>query len=95
MAAIKVGVDAINDLAFVLDNPKAMAVITNVGDSNIVLEFQIWVNQSETDFAKARSIAIRETKHALENAGFSLPEPIYRLRFNKNSKKRLSICKEA
>ena len=89
LAAIKVGIDAINDLTFVLDNPKAMAVITNVGDSNIVLEFQIWVNQSETDFAKARSIAIRETKHALENAGFSLPEPIYRLRFNKKLEKAL------
>lgn len=87
LAAIKVGIDAINDLAFVLEKPKAIAVITNVGDSNIVLEFQIWVNQSETDFAKARSIAIRETKHALENAGFSLPEPIYRLRFNKKLEK--------
>ena len=89
LAAIKVGIDAINDLAFVLEKPKAIAVITNVGDSNIVLEFQIWVNQSETDFAKARSIAIRETKHALENAGFSLPEPIYRLRFNKKLEKAL------
>lgn len=87
LAAIKVGIDAINDLAFVLEKPKAIAVITNVGDSNIVLEFQIWVNQSETDFAKARSITIRETKHALENAGFSLPEPIYRLRFNKKLEK--------
>ena len=82
LAAIKVGLDAIDTLAFVLDEPKAIAVIINVGDSNIVLEFQVWVNQSETDFAKARSIAIRETKHALENEGFSLPEPIYRLRFN-------------
>jgi hypothetical protein len=52
-----------------------------VGDSNIVLEFQVWVDQSQSDFSKARSIAIRETKHALENTGFSLPEPIYRLRF--------------
>ena len=82
LAAIKVGLDAIGTLAFVLDEPKAIAVIINVGDSNIVLEFQVWVDQSETDFAKARSIAIRETKHALENEGFSLPEPIYRLRFN-------------
>ncbi|MEN6669472.1 mechanosensitive ion channel family protein [Psychrobacter sp. B38] len=87
LAAIKVGLDAIDKLAFVLEKPKAIAVINNVGDSNIVLEFQIWVNQSETDFAKARSIAIRETKHALENAGFSLPEPIYRLRFNKKLEK--------
>lgn len=87
LAAIKVGLDAIHTLAFVLDEPKAIAVITNVGDSNIVLEFQIWVDQSETDFAKARSIAIRETKHALENEGFSLPEPIYRLRFNNKLEK--------
>ncbi|MGP5494828.1 mechanosensitive ion channel domain-containing protein [Psychrobacter celer] len=82
LAAIKVGLDTIHQLAFVLDEPKAIAVITNVGDSNIILEFQVWVDQSETDFSKARSIAIRETKHALENEGFSLPEPIYRLRFN-------------
>ncbi|WP_058369749.1 mechanosensitive ion channel domain-containing protein [Psychrobacter sp. ENNN9_III] len=82
LAAIKVGLDAISTLDFVLDKPKAVAIITHVGDSNIVLEFQVWVDQSETDFAKARSIAIRATKHALENQGFSLPEPIYRLRFN-------------
>ncbi|WP_201580162.1 mechanosensitive ion channel family protein [Psychrobacter sp. Pi2-52] len=87
LAAIKVGLDAIHTLAFVLDEPKAIAVITNVGDSNIVLEFQVWVDQSETDFAKARSIAIRETKHALEDTGFSLPEPIYRLRFNNKLEK--------
>ncbi len=87
LAAIKVGIDAIHTLAFVLDEPKAVAVITNVGDSNIVLEFQVWVDQSKTDFGKARSIAIRETKHALENEGFSLPEPIYRLRFNKKLEK--------
>ncbi|GLR28011.1 Small-conductance mechanosensitive channel [Psychrobacter pacificensis] len=89
LAAIKVGLDAIDTLAFVLDEPKAIAVITNVGDSNIVLEFQVWVDQSETDFAKARSIAIRETKHALENEGFSLPEPIYRLRFNNKLEKAI------
>ena len=82
LAAIKVGLDAINTLAFVLKTPKATAIITNVGDSNIVLEFQVWVNQTETDYYKARSIAIRETKHALENEGFTLPEPIYKLRFN-------------
>ena len=82
LAAIKVGLDAVHQLDFVLSEPRAMAIITHVGDSNIVLEFQVWVDQSETDFARARSIAIRETKHALEDQGFSLPEPIYRLRFN-------------
>ena len=82
LAAIKVGLDAVNALDFVLTKPKSLAIITDVGDSNIVLEFQVWVNQTETDYFKARSIAIREAKHALENQGFSLPEPIYRLRFN-------------
>ncbi len=89
LAAIKVGLDAICTLDFVLDKPKAIAIITNVGDSNIVLEFQVWVNQTETDYPKARSIAIRETKHALENEGFSLPEPIYKLRFNHKVEKAL------
>lgn len=82
LAAIKVGTDAICQLGFALDNPKVTAVIKEVGDSNIILQFQVWVNQLESDFSKARSIAIRETKHALEDNGFSLPEPIYQLRFN-------------
>ena len=82
LAAIKVGLDAIKALKFVLEEPKTTAIITEVGDSNIVLQFQVWVDQSNSDFAKARSITIRETKHALENHGFNLPEPIYQLRFN-------------
>lgn len=82
LAAIKVSIDVIRTLDFVLEKPKAIATIKEVGDSNILLEFQVWVNQLETDFSKARSIAIREAKHALENTGFSLPEPIYRVRFN-------------
>lgn len=82
LAAIKVGIDAINKLEFILNDPKAVAIINEVGDSNIVLEFQVWVDQTDTDLFKARSIAIREAKHALENNGFSLPEPIYRMRFN-------------
>ena len=90
MAAIKVAIDVIRDLDFVLEKPKAIATIKEVGDSNIVLEFKVWVNQLETDFSKARSIAIREAKHALENAGFSLPEPIYRLRFNHKLEKILA-----
>jgi hypothetical protein len=40
-----------------------------------------WVDQNETDFAKARSLAIRAVKDVLEQEGFTLPEPIYRLRF--------------
>ncbi len=77
-----VGLSALNALPFVLDTPKASAVIRDVGDSNIVLRFYGWVDQTRTDFLKGRSLAIQAAKAALEGAGFALPEPIYRLRFD-------------
>ena len=77
-----VGLAAVNALEFVLNTPKADAVILDVGDSNIVLRFFGWVDQTRTDFMKGRSLAIQAVKAALEEAGFALPEPIYRLRFD-------------
>ena len=79
---MEVGLAAVNALAFVLEKPKASAVIREVGDSNIVLRFYGWVDQSRTDFLKGRSLAIQAAKVALESSGFALPEPIYRLRFD-------------
>ena len=77
-----VGLAAVNGLDFVLDVPKATAIIREVGDSNIVLRFYGWVDQTRTDFLKGRSLAIKVAKTALEGSGFALPEPIYRLRFD-------------
>lgn len=82
LAAIKVGIQAVRDLDFVLEDPEAVCIVTEVSDSNILLEFQVWVDQTNTDITKARSIAIREAKHALENNGFILPEPTYRMHFD-------------
>lgn len=53
-----------------------------VGDSNVVLTFTGWVNQNDVNFLKARGEAIRTAKTALEDAGFGLPEPIYRVRLD-------------
>ena len=77
-----VGLAAVNALKFVLDTPKATAIIQDVGDSNIVLRFLGWVDQKDTDFLKGRSLAINAAAHALTTGGFALPEPIYRLRFD-------------
>ena len=79
---MEVGLSAVNALPFVLDTPKASAVITDVGDSNVLLRFYGWVDQTKTDFLKGRSLAIQAAKDALEGSGFALPEPIYRLRFD-------------
>ncbi|MEO6092020.1 MAG: mechanosensitive ion channel family protein [Novosphingobium sp.] len=80
-----VGLGAVNALPFVLDTPQATAIIQEVGDSNILLRFFGWVDQTHTDFLKGRSLAIQAAKTALESAGFALPEPIYRLRFDQGA----------
>lgn len=81
-AAIGTGLRAINGQDFVLDVPEATAEIREVGDSNILINFHGWIDQRDSDFNKARGAAIRVTKNALEESGFALPEPIYRLRFD-------------
>ena len=79
-AGMDTGLATLRGLAFVLAEPRPVAWIEQVGDSNIVLTFAPWIDQTDTDFLKSRSAAIRAVKIALEQAGFSLPEPIYRLR---------------
>jgi small-conductance mechanosensitive channel len=82
LAGMEVGLTAVEALEFVLNTPKASAIILAVGDSKIVLRFFGWVDQEKTDFMKGRSLAIQAAKTALEAAGFAFPERIYRLRFD-------------
>ncbi|GGB98877.1 hypothetical protein GCM10011494_16680 [Novosphingobium endophyticum] len=84
-AARQLGVDALGKLGFVLDDPAPAARLENVGDSNIVIKFLGWIDQDRTDWHKARSQAIPAVKAALEAAGFALPEPIFRLRFDSSA----------
>ncbi len=81
-AARKVGRDAMAALPFVLGDPAPEVRTTEVGDSNIVLQFLGWIDQEASDWHKAKSRAIGAVKKTLEEAGFALPEPIYRLRFD-------------
>lgn len=84
-AARQLGRDTMAGLDFVLPDPPPEARIIEVGDSNVVIRFLGWVDQRETDWWKAQSEAIPAVKTALEGAGFGLPEPIYRLRFDPRS----------
>jgi small-conductance mechanosensitive channel len=77
--AHRVGVDALDGLDFVLTDPPAGGWVEAVGDSNVVMRYVAWIDQSRTDYFVARGEAIRVTKLALESAGFALPEPIYNL----------------
>jgi len=82
---METGLAALRELPFLLDDKSPFAAIEEVGDSSIVLRFYAWVDQTSTDFLKARSLAIRAAKDALEANGFTLPEPIYRLRFDEGA----------
>ena len=84
-AARKLGRETLASLAFILKEPPPEARIMEVGDSNVVIRFLGWIDQNETDWWKAQSRAIPAVKEALEGAGFGLPEPIYRLRFDPRS----------
>ncbi len=78
--AIETGLLAMRKLPFVLDDPVAAAWIEEVGESTVALRFTGWIDQRRTDFSMARGEAIRVAKNALEGGGFTLPEPLYRLR---------------
>lgn len=82
LGAMEVGLAAIRALPFVLAEPRSHAVIYAVGESSIVLRFFAWVDQRATDFLKGRSLAIQAAKRAVEEAGYELPEPIYRIRID-------------
>lgn len=90
-AAIDVGTTALATLEFVLGDPQPRGIIESVGDSNIMLTFHGWINQVDSDFLQARSAAIRVVKSAIEEAGFTLPEPIYRLRFDQLPEEMRSV----
>ena len=91
VAAMKTGLDVMRAHDFVQDDPAPSASISEVGDSNIVINFYGWVNQTTASFGKARSLSIRSVKDALEEQGFSLPEPIYRVKLDSMSGTELNV----
>ena len=85
LAARELGRRTLAALPFVLAEPPPEGRIIEVGDSNIIIRFLAWIDQKEADWFKAQSRAIPAVKVALEEAGFAIPEPIYRLRFDQRT----------
>ena len=84
-AARQLGRETLSALPFILSDPAPEVRIDEVGDSNVALRFLGWIDQREAAWFKARSNAIAAVKTALEEAGFAMPEPIYRLRFDQRT----------
>ncbi|MBT8395596.1 MAG: mechanosensitive ion channel, partial [Gemmatimonadetes bacterium] len=68
------------DMEGVLNDPPPWAIVSEVGDSWVLLRFFGWVDQRDVAFEKARSEAIRLTKEAFDAAGIAMPAPEYGLR---------------
>ena len=85
LSALETGLEALKALSFVMAEPDPAAGIREVGDSTINLIFSAWIDQTDADFLKSRSVAIATVKAALDAAGFTLPDPTYRLRIDSGS----------
>jgi small-conductance mechanosensitive channel len=72
-------------MSAVLDEPEPLVMVAELGDSNVIIDVMAWVDQREVSFGKVRSEAIRQIKERFEDAGFDMPEPIYRLRLAADS----------
>ncbi len=87
-AALAAGVAVMSELPYVLREPPAGGQIKRVGESSIVIEMWAWIDQRERDFLKARSAVLAEVKRRLEAGGYTLPEPIFRVRLEDSASLR-------
>jgi small conductance mechanosensitive channel len=78
--ALKLGKEILGGLPGVLESPSVAARVQELGDSSVELRFLGWVDQSATDFGKARSEALRLVKEGFEAAGIGTAPPEYGVR---------------
>lgn len=78
-AAIQLGIEKLEKIPGVLGDPAPAAWIEALGDSNVQVNFCGWVNQRESDFNKTQSEAIRVIKETMDDHGFDMPVPTYKL----------------
>ena len=64
LVAIEIGRDTLAELEFVLKDPPPAGIIDELGESTTNLIFNGWIDQTKTDFVKARSVAIATVKNA-------------------------------
>lgn len=78
--ALEVGRTTLHGLPGVLEHPAVAARVHELGDSSVELRFFGWVDQTDADFGKVRSEAVRAVKEAFEREGIATPPPEYGVR---------------
>ena len=85
---------AMNALDFILPRPEPKAEIADVPGSTQVLRFHAWIDQTQTDFGKARTRAIEAVRSALREAGAILPDASYLVHLD-DARRGLPVAKPA
>lgn len=66
--------ETLTNFPSILNDPKPMVIIDELGESKVLVRIYAWVNQREHSFLKVRSEAIRILKLAFDEPGISMPE---------------------
>lgn len=82
-AVARAGCGALRGLKGVLGDPGPFMRVEELGDFCVQVRFHGWMDQRLADFGKVKSEAIRAVKTALDRAGVDMPEPIRRVRLQR------------
>lgn len=85
VAVRELGLDTLESIPAILDDPAPSAIIEELGDSTVNLRLLAWIDQTESDFLRVRSEAIRLVKERFDDADIEMPEPIYRIHMMDNT----------
>jgi small-conductance mechanosensitive channel len=75
----RLGTETLTAMKGILDEPPPFARVIALGDSTVTLRYHGWVDQSDVDFTKVQSEAIRLAKATFDEAGVEMPEPTFRI----------------
>lgn len=81
--ALAVGLLALSTLDFVLETPAPLGELADYAGSGTVLRFSGWVDQTHSDFGKARTGAMEAVRRALRAAGFAAVAPVTQIRIDR------------
>ncbi|HEX7710960.1 MAG TPA: mechanosensitive ion channel family protein [Sphingomonadaceae bacterium] len=78
--ALATALGAVTKVDGVLETPRPTALVDRIVEYSVVIIVTGWIDQTKSDFGKAKSEAIRRVKEALDAAHISIPEPIRAVR---------------
>lgn len=87
----KLALECLEAMPGILSDPPPQCLVSELGDSSVVLKMLAWVDQRAADFVKVRSEALQVIKETFDQTGIVMPEPIY----NVNLRRRPAQQREA